>query len=125
MRLRARRARPEASIEDLLPKFVGDDGHHADPPAPWDETADVALERRETRQLVRAAIERLPETYRTILVLRDVEGLSTDEAAEVLGVTPNAVKVRLHRAHQALRTLLDPYFRSDRPSPKDASRDLS
>jgi RNA polymerase sigma-70 factor (ECF subfamily) len=59
---------------------------------------------------VRAAIEQLPETYRTVLVLRDIEELSTQEAAEVLDITPSAVKVRLHRARQALLTLLRPHF---------------
>jgi RNA polymerase sigma-70 factor (ECF subfamily) len=53
----------------------------------------------------------LPDTYREVLLLRDLEELSTEEAAEALHVTPNAVKVRLHRARQALRTLLDPYMR--------------
>ncbi len=52
------------------------------------------------------------ETYRVVLMLRDIEELSTEEAAQMLGVTANAVKVRLHRARQALRTLLDPHMRS-------------
>jgi RNA polymerase sigma-70 factor (ECF subfamily) len=46
------------------------------------------------------------------LLLRDIEELGTSEVAEQLGVTPNAVKLRLHRARQALRTLLAPQFRS-------------
>ena len=57
--------------------------------------------------MVRKAIDRLPANYRTVLLLRDVEELDTDEAAAILGVTPNAVKTRLHRARQALRTLLE------------------
>lgn len=56
--------------------------------------------------MVRNAIERLPESYRTVLMLRDIEDLTTQEVADRLDMTANAVKVRLHRARQALRTLL-------------------
>jgi RNA polymerase sigma-70 factor (ECF subfamily) len=69
------------------------------------------LQRREVCALVRQSIDRLPESYRTALVLRDIEELSTEEAARLVGVTENALKIRLHRARQALRTLLDPHLR--------------
>ena len=69
--------------------------------------SDDVLERRETRAAVRKAIECLPASYRTVLVLRDIEELDTDETATALGTTCNAVKIRLHRARQALKTLLD------------------
>ena len=59
---------------------------------------------------VHAAIDQLPETYRTVLLLRDIDEMDTPEVAQLLGITPNAVKIRLHRARQALRTLLDPVF---------------
>ena len=110
MRLRAKGRRPEASLDALVPRFY-DDGHAVDPPAPWQQTADELLEREETRELVRASIDRLPETYRTVLTLRDIEGMDTGEAAKMLGVTEGVVKTRLHRARQALRTLLDPHVR--------------
>jgi RNA polymerase sigma-70 factor, ECF subfamily len=110
MKLRGRLRKPEQSLEPLLPGFL-EDGHQSDPAELWGETADRALERKEMRELVRACIDQLPETYRTVLVLRDIEELDTEEAARLLGVTCNAVKVRLHRARQALRTLLDPHFR--------------
>ena len=64
------------------------------------------MERKETRTTVRACIAQLPDNYRTVLMLRDIEELSTQEVAETLGMTPTAVKVRLHRARQALSTLL-------------------
>jgi RNA polymerase sigma-70 factor, ECF subfamily len=105
MKLRSKRRRPEESIEDLLPRFA-DDGHWADDPRPWDSSADVLLERHETRRIVRAAIERLPASHREVLLLRDVEELDTEETAAILGLTPAATRVRLHRARQALRTLL-------------------
>ena len=65
------------------------------------------MEQQETRALVRRCIDRLPETYRTTLLFRDIEELETEEAADLLGITTNAVKIRLHRARQALRTLLE------------------
>ena len=105
MKLRSRRRKPEASIEDLLPSFL-EDGHHTVHPSPW-EAADSLIERREVRELVRGSIDRLPDRYRTVLLLRDIEELDTAAVARVLGVTKAAVKVRLHRARQALRTLLD------------------
>lgn len=109
MQLRTRQRKPEEPIDALLPKFF-EDGHHAQPVAEWQETAEVALQRRETRTLVRECIDRLPEAYRTVLLLRDIEELDTEETAQLLGVSPSAVKIRLHRARLALRTLLNPHF---------------
>lgn len=112
MKLRSRPRSPEGSIEELLPRFEHD--HQASPSEEWNQPAEKAIERRETRDLVRRAIESLPETYRTVLLLRDIEGLDTEETARLLAVTENTVKIRLHRARQALRTLLDPHFRGPR-----------
>lgn len=112
MKLRTRRRKPEESIDELLPKFH-EDGHRVDPGPEWKEPAEVALHKQETRTLVRACIDRLPETYRAVLLLRDIEEFDTEEAAQILQISPNAVKIRLHRARQALRTLLDPHFRKD------------
>ncbi len=61
--------------------------------------------------MVRGLIDELPEIYRNVLILRDIEELDTKETAGLLEITPNAVKIRLHRARLALRTLLDPYMR--------------
>lgn len=110
MRLRTRRRKPEDSIEELLPQFQAD-GHQVRHPTPeWEGSAETLLARKETRSIVRKAIDRLPDSYRSVLLLRDIEELSTEEAARSLGVTANAVKIRLHRARQALRTLLEPHF---------------
>lgn len=110
MKLRQRRRKNEESIEPYLPGFQ-EDGHQAHPAVPWGRPAQEILSDREDRAFVRACIDRLPETYRTVLLLRDIEELSTQETAEALGIEPNAVKVRLHRARQALRTLLDERLR--------------
>jgi RNA polymerase sigma-70 factor, ECF subfamily len=105
MRLRSRRRKPEESIDVLLPAFK-EDGHHVEQFTEWTTPADQLLERQETRATVRACIDELPDNYREVLVLRDIEELSTQEVAQMLSVTTTAVKVRLHRARQALSTLL-------------------
>lgn len=74
------------------------------------------LERRETRAAVRRCIDRSPESYRTVLPMRDIEDLDTVEAAELVGITANAVKIRLHRARQALRTLIEEELAAGEPS---------
>lgn len=110
MKRRSQRRAPERSIDDLLPKFLAD-GHQADPAVSWQRSTEDLIASRETRDIVRQSIDRLPETHRTVLLLRDIEELDTEETARLLGININAVKTRLHRARQALRTLLDPYMR--------------
>ena len=109
MKLRTRRRKPEESIQDFLPRFLPDQ-HHAEHFPSWTEPVDVALSRKETAEMVRKAIEELPETYRTVVLLRDIEGLSTEETAKLVDTTPNAVKIRLHRGRLALRTLIAPHL---------------
>lgn len=112
MKLRTRRRKPEVAIDDLLPRFEDDaEAHHVEPVADWRDSAVEEVTRSETKDLIHSAIERLPEDYRTVLVLRDIEQLNTAETASELGVTESVVKTRLHRARQALRSLLDPHFR--------------
>lgn len=106
MKLRSRRRRPEARIEDMLPGFL-EDGHFDQPVAQWQRSADVLLESDETRKLVREAIQALPDNYRTVLLLRDIEGHDTETTAKELDMSVAAVKTRLHRARQALRSQLD------------------
>ena len=105
-RLRTRRRRPEESIDDLLPTF-DEQGGFARGVVEWDAPATETLaERRQLRRIVRTCIDRLPESYRALLILRDIEERDTEESAELLGLTVSAVKSRLHRARQALRELL-------------------
>jgi RNA polymerase sigma-70 factor (ECF subfamily) len=106
MKLRERRRRPTESIEEMLPTY-STDGHQAVASRDW---SDAVLERKETAAIVREAIERLPDQYREVLVLRDIEEKDTAEAAALLGTSSNVIKVRLHRARQALRALLDREF---------------
>ena len=110
MRLRTRRRKPEQPIEDFLPRFA-EDGHQIHPSLSWKGSAETLLEEGETRRIFREAIDRLPESYRMVLLLRDIEELTTEETAQLLDVSGNAVKIRLHRARQALRGLLDVHVR--------------
>lgn len=115
MRLRTARRKPERAIDPLLPTFLPD-GHATHPAAAWNLPPSAGIETRETQALVRTRIDELPDHYREVLLLRDIEELSTEETATLLGETQGAVKVRLHRARQALRTLLEPHFATPSPS---------
>ncbi|MBL9006121.1 MAG: sigma-70 family RNA polymerase sigma factor [Myxococcales bacterium] len=109
MRLRSQRRHGEVAIGDLLPRFLPD-GHQEIETQPWRAGADVELLARHTQVQVRQAIDTLPEAYRTVLMLRDIEEIDSSEAALLLGISEGALRVRLHRARQALRGLLAPLF---------------
>lgn len=112
MKLRTKKRHPEQSIDDLLPTFKAD-GHQESPGLRWSESAASQAERSETQALIRRHIEILPESYRTVLLLRDIEEFDTETVAQMLDLSVSAVKVRLHRARQALRTLLNPLFEGE------------
>ncbi|MFB3817388.1 MAG: RNA polymerase sigma factor [Candidatus Methylomirabilales bacterium] len=110
---RARHAAREISLDALLPAFHAD-GHRAGDPAQlasdWSATPESELLSRETQALVREAIQALPDPYRVVLLLRDIEGLPNEEVAAIVGDSVPAVKSRLHRARMALRELLTRHF---------------
>ncbi len=110
MKLRYDIRHPVVSIEALCPRFDRTD-HQVDPIVPWVEDPTALLVRAELRDQVRACINELPDAYRTVLLLRDIDELDTQQTAELLGVSLSVVKTRLHRARQALRTLLEPICR--------------
>jgi RNA polymerase sigma-70 factor (ECF subfamily) len=108
MHLRARKHHPdfvEVNVEELLPRFDRR-GNWVDG-CPLNMPVDFSLEVAETRSLVRQCIDQLPDTYRVVLVLRDIDDLDTADVADLLGLKANAVKVRLHRARQALKALIE------------------
>jgi RNA polymerase sigma-70 factor (ECF subfamily) len=78
--------------------------------APWTDSPEHLLQLRETREQLESALATLSESYRTIFVLRDIEGLSVEETAEILGISQANVKVRLMRARLALREELTRRF---------------
>jgi len=109
MKRRGRRHEVEVSLEAQLPRF-GEDGSRAGDmsvlTADWSQNPEADLLSRETREMLSRAIDALPDAYQTVLVLRDVEGLSNEEVAEIVGESVAAVKSRLHRARMALREAL-------------------
>ena len=93
-------------FERLQPAFSK--GMFQEKPAAWDPQK-VALQ-NERHDLVHQAIQQLPGDYRTVLMLRDIEEYSTEEVSRMLDLSAGAVRVRLHRARQALKKLLDKHF---------------
>lgn len=106
MKLRKKKRLRERSVEELLPRFE-DDGHRANAAPAWRDSPEQLLRDGEIRANVHAKIAELPESYRNVLILRDIQGLSTAETARGLGDSEEAVKTRLHRARQALRRLFE------------------
>lgn len=107
--LRKRRGLP------TVPLAESGEGGYADAPhphfiAPWREDPSLLATQRETRELIDAALATLDDKYRTVFVLRDVEGFSVKETAELLGLSEANVKVRLLRARLALREALTQTF---------------
>jgi RNA polymerase sigma-70 factor (ECF subfamily) len=97
----------EDQIERLQPAFSN--GKFQGDTETWNP--QKLAERSERKRVVHEAIDRLPADYRMVIMLRDIEEMSTAEVAKVLDISEGAVRVRLHRARQALRKLLDPYLR--------------
>jgi len=115
-RLRKAKGAAEESIEEQA------DSHEGDfTPAPltdWREIPLEALERKELRGALRAAVAELPDIYRQVFVLRDLEEQNIEETAQALGINPGAVKVRLHRARIMLQKRLVPFLKTTAPARK-------
>ena len=104
---RARARRPAESLETFLPRFDADGRHTQTPDALRIATrVEELLDQRALAEKAHAAIERLPDLYREAFVLRDLEGLSTVDVAQVLGVEPATVRQRVHRARLMVRGFL-------------------
>lgn len=105
---KSRRLSPldEAAVDRMQPEFNG--GMYVDHAETWNPHRLAELSQR--RELVHQAIAQLPEDYRVIITLRDIEEMRTEEVARILEVSNGAVRVRLHRARQALRKLLDSHI---------------
>jgi RNA polymerase sigma-70 factor, ECF subfamily len=115
-KLRKRKRASEDSLDEVV---AGEE--EAITPAPltdWREIPLEALERKELRGELRAAIAELPDIYRQIFTLRDLEELNVAETAAALGINENTVKVRLHRARMMLQQRLAPYLKTTAPARK-------
>jgi len=100
----------ELSLDEFMPNSSQVDEHKRIEIADWSALPDDRAFQAELRHALDSAIAELPEIYKTVLLLRDVEELTTEEAAEVLDITTDTVKTRLHRARLAVRKGLDDFI---------------
>jgi RNA polymerase sigma-70 factor (ECF subfamily) len=110
---RGKRRELEVSLEEHLPTYTEDghrDGDRSYVLADWSSTPEQAHLSVETRKILEHAIDGLPDHYRAVLILRDVEDLSNDEIASIVDDSVGSVKSRLHRARMALREQLTRHF---------------
>ena len=104
----------ELSLDEFVPVVHGDGQHRHIEIADWSALPDDTLLQAELKEHLDEAIASLPDTYRSIVLLRDVEALSTEETAQILAISTDTVKTRLHRARLALRQKLDQYLAQHR-----------
>jgi RNA polymerase sigma-70 factor (ECF subfamily) len=112
MELRRQRRQAEQPIDDLLPEFDHNDCRLEERWSYLARTEDV-IENHQLGALITSSLEQIPETYRVVLHLRDIEGYSTSEVARLLEMTPSNVKIRLHRARSAMKKLIEPLLRGE------------
>ena len=109
MKLRSKKKEPNVSIDELMPSF-NSAGFQQEKIQDWSENTESLLFTKETRDVINKAVDLLPEKEKVVFLLRDVEGLSSEKAGEILDLTVPAVKSRLHRARLFLRKKLSNYF---------------
>ena len=101
----------ELSLDALMPATRGEGEGFQIEIADWENLPEDQVLRAELKKELDRAIAALPDTYRTVVLLRDVEELSTEETAQILDLTTDVVKTRLHRGRLAIRQKLDAYLR--------------
>lgn len=101
-RMRSKKNKPVESIEEKLPQF-DDEGGFTREFSDWSEAPDIRTDNAIMKEEIEKAIRSIPDQYREVLVLRDVEGLSGQETADLMGLSEAAVKTRLHRARAFVR----------------------
>jgi RNA polymerase sigma-70 factor (ECF subfamily) len=94
------------------PMRFSQDGFWGAPPRRWDEDPESALRSKEALRITLEAIEKLPETQRTVITMRDLEGFPSDEVRNVLGITETNQRVLLHRARAKVRQALENWIES-------------
>ena len=106
---RKRTIREHREVHDPLEMFT-ETGYHMRSVKPWSAAPDRLALKRETTELIEKSIGELPELYRDVYVLADVEGLPNHDIGEMLGLSLSAVKSRLHRGRLLMRDALAPHF---------------
>lgn len=107
---RKRATRAQRQIPDPFILDFAESGHHNGPVRGWSAPPEERLQERETQELIEQAIGDLPELYRDVYVLADVEGLPNSEIGDMLNLSLPAVKSRLHRGRLLMRNALAPHF---------------
>jgi RNA polymerase sigma-70 factor (ECF subfamily) len=102
----------ELSLDEFLPAVDHRGGQRKLEIADWSALPDSQVLQSELKEILEEAIGELPDIYKSVILLRDVEELSTEETAQVLDVSEDVVKTRLHRARLAVRQKLDKYLRA-------------
>jgi len=108
MRIRKQGRRQEESIEHLLPVFDENGDRIETAGMIQSSTISASIDKTRLKSIVREKINELPDDYRLVVLLRDIDGYTTKETAAILRIEINAVKTRLHRARSALKSLLTP-----------------
>src|SRR5262245_19747891 len=111
MRLRRQKVVDIVSDELAGPEFTERGSLAEVPESDWSRRADDQLLDEELGRAIQAATDALPEGYREVFLLKDVEGLSYEEISEMVGISIPAVKSRLHRARLALREAIDAFYK--------------
>lgn len=101
---------PSVPPERFQPKGAEQPGGWRTPPAPWDESPEQFLATHEAQRAIGAAIDLLPPAQREVICLRDVEGWSSSEVCNALGLSGTNQRVLLHRARSRVRLELESYF---------------
>ena len=113
-RLRKSKGRAEDSTDEQMEDLEGD--YTPATLTDWREIPLESLERKELREALRVAVTELPDIYRQVFALRDLEEMNIEETAEALGITTGTVKVRLHRARIMLQKRLVPFLKTTAPA---------
>lgn len=111
MKLRKIKRNEYTPLDEYIPQFK-QDGMHSAPVQNWAEKGETTLLRKELGEILTKSIDSLSDKYKVVLRLRDIDGFSTEEVANITGMTVPAVKSRLHRARLFLREKISNYYKS-------------
>jgi len=108
MKLRERRGTNLVSLDDVINQL---EEQTLNQESDWSSRPDDQLHTTEAMAIIEKAVEKLPEEFKSVLILRDIEGFTNEETGEILELSVPAIKSRLHRARLLLRQRLDEFYR--------------